>query len=47
MVYHCLAKFGGHGHCSSRDIMCLVCHVIKQDHIIKGSGDYNVRNPSK
>ena len=35
MVYHHLAKFGGHRCCSSID-MFLVCHVIKQDLIIKG-----------
>ena len=43
-VYHHLAKFGGHRRCSSRNIF-LVYHVIKQDHIIKGSGDYNDRGP--
>ena len=25
--------------------MLLVCHVIKQDHMIKGSGDFNDRIP--
>ena len=40
MVCHHLAKFGGHRYCSSRDITFLVCHVIKQGHVIKGSGDY-------
>ena len=30
----------GHRYCSSRDITFLVCHVIKQGHVIKGSGDY-------
>ena len=29
------------------EVMFLICHVIKQDHIIKGSGDYNDRIPSK
>ena len=33
--YH-LAKFGGHRHSSSGDIIILVCHVISQDHVIKG-----------
>ena len=47
MIYHHYAKFGGHRYCSSRDIMILVCHVIKQDHIIKGSGDYYIRSPSR
>ena len=27
MVYHHLAKFGGHSYASSKDIMFLVCHV--------------------
>ena len=39
MVCHHLVKFGGHRYCSSRGIMLLLCHVIKQDHVIKGSGD--------
>ena len=39
MLCH-LAKFGGHRYCISKD-MFLVCHVIKQDHVIKGSSDYN------
>ena len=46
MVYHHFAKFGGHSYCSSKD-MFLVCHVIKQDLIIKGSCDYNDRIPSR
>ena len=46
MVCHRLAKFGGHSYCSSRN-MFLVCHVIKQDHVIKGLGEYNDRNPSE
>ena len=47
MVYHHLAKFGGHRYCISRDIMFLICNVIKQGHIIKRSGDYNDRSPSR
>ena len=31
------AKFGGHRQCGSGDIMVLVCHVISQDHVIKGA----------
>ena len=27
--------------------MFLVCHVIKPDQVIKGSGDYNDRSPSR
>ena len=47
MVYHHLAKFGGHSYASSKDIMSLVYHVIKQDHTIKGSGYYNDSSPSR
>ena len=47
MVYHHLAKFGGHRYCSSTDIIFLVCHVIKLEHTIKWSGDYNKKSPSK
>ena len=28
-------KFGGHRHCSSRDIKVLVYHVIFEDHVIE------------
>ena len=35
MVYRHLAKFVGHSYCSSRDIIVVVCHMIKQDYIIK------------
>ena len=34
-----LAKFGGD--------KFLVCQVIKQDHVIKGSGDYSNTSPSR
>ena len=46
MVCQHLAKYGGHKYFSSRD-MFLVCHVIRQDHVVKGSDDYNDRNPSR
>ena len=38
-------NFGGHRYCGSRDIMILVCHMISQDHVIKGKGyvTYNVQ----
>ena len=29
------------------EIMNLACHVVKQDHVIKGSGDYNDKKPSR
>ena len=44
MVYHHHAKFGDHRYSSNRD-MFLVCHVIKQEHRIKGPGDYNDKRP--
>ena len=47
MVYHNLDKFGGHRYCSTRDMMFLFYHVIKQDHIIQWSEDYNDWIPSK
>ena len=30
------AKFGGYSLCGKGDITFLVCHVILQDHMIKG-----------
>ena len=47
MAFHHLAKFGGHRYCNSRNIMFLVCHVIKHDQVNKGSGDYSDRRPLK
>ena len=44
MVYHHLAKFSAHSYFCIRD-MFLVYHMIKQDHIIKESGDYNGKSP--
>ena len=37
MVSHHLAKFDGHRHCISTDIMVLFCDVISQDHVVNGS----------
>ena len=34
------ATFGGHRLCGRRDIIFLVCLVISQDRVIKGSCDY-------
>ena len=31
VAYHHLAKFGDHRYYSSRNVMFLVCHVIRQD----------------
>ena len=43
---HHYAKCGGHRHCSSGDIMVLVCHVIMKDHMIKGWRNFIGENPS-
>ena len=45
MVCHHLAKFVCHRFYIG-DIF-LVCHVIKQDHVVTESGDYNNKNPSR
>ena len=42
---HYFATFGGHKYCSSRDILFLGCHVIKQEHVMKGSCDYDEWTP--
>ena len=34
------AKFCGHRHCGSGDIMVSVCHVILRDHVIKEKCDF-------
>ena len=36
-------KFRGHRHPDSRDIVALLCQVISQDHVIKGSCDFVFR----
>ena len=45
MVCHHLAKFVCHRFCIR--YIFLVCHVIKQDHVVTESGDYNNKNPSR
>ena len=45
MACHLIIKFGDHRYGSSRYIMILVCHVIKQDHVVKGCSDCKKRNP--
>ena len=40
-------KFGGHKHSDNGDIMVLVCHVISQDHVIKGLYDFEDRSLSR
>ena len=39
-VSHFPARFGGHTHCGSEDIMVLVCHVILKENVLKGSCDF-------
>ena len=40
------AMFGSHKHRGSED-MILVCHMILQDHEIKGSSDYMGKSPPR
>ena len=40
-------KFGGYRHSDNGDIMVLVCHVISQDHVIKGLYDFEDRSLSR
>ena len=40
------AKFSGLRHCGSGDIMALVCHVILDDHVIKGLCNFKDESPS-
>ena len=40
------AKFCGHSYSGSGVIMILVCHVISQDHVIKGPCDFMGGRPS-
>ena len=48
MVFHHLAKFDGHSHSGSVDMMVFVCHVTLQDHVIKSLYDFMmVRSPSR
>ena len=42
---HHPAKFGGHRHYSSGDIMVLVFHLIFQYHVIKGLSNFMGRSP--
>ena len=47
MVSPTPAKCGGHRHRGNRDIMFSVCHMISQDHAIKGSSNNTSRIPLK
>ena len=42
---HHSAKFGDHRHCGRGDIMVLVCYVILQNHMIRGSCKYKDETP--
>ena len=44
MVCHHLAKFDDYSYRSGKDLMLLVCHVIKEHHVNKGLDDYNDRS---
>ena len=44
---HHSAKFCGQRHCGSGDMMILVCQVMSQDHITKGTRDLMGRKPSR
>ena len=39
-----LVKFSGHRHSGRGDIL-LICHMILQGHVIKGSCDFLAKNP--
>ena len=38
-------KFPGNNHSGSGDILALACHVISQDHAIRGSFDFIGSSP--
>ena len=40
MVRNHPAKFCSEKHCGSNDIMVLICHMILQDQLTKGSCDF-------
>ena len=46
MVTYHPAKFGGHSSSDSGVIGNLVCHVILQDNLVKGSCDFMGGSPS-
>ena len=45
-VSHHFSKFIGYGHYGIGDKIAKVCHVISQDHKIKGSCDFMGESPS-
>ena len=40
------AKFTGHRHFGSRDIMVFICHLTLQDHMIIALYDFKFKSPS-
>ena len=46
-VSHQPTKFGGPRQGGNGNIMILVCHVILQDHVIKGTCGYRSWSPSR
>ena len=46
-VSHHLHKFCGHRYCGSGEIMVLVCHVILEEHVIKGWSNIMGRGKSR
>ena len=42
-----LSLVDGQKHCGSGDIMILGCHMISQDHVIKGLCYFMGRNPGR
>ena len=46
-VSHHSAKFGGHCHCGSGNIMVLVCHVISQNHVAKRCSNIMGKSPQR
>ena len=43
---HHPVRLGGHSHCSSGNKIVLICYMISQDHVMKGSCDFMGRRPS-
>ena len=37
-------KFGGNKHCGSGNAILLICHVISEDHVIKGTSNLTATN---
>ena len=46
-ISHDPAKFGGHWHCDSGELMVLVCRMFLKEHLIKGPCDPMGRTHSR